>query len=96
MIGGDSLAHWFGEQVMGYIVVIAASAFAAGAVAAWMLVTPAAPATAGLDVDLEPCSPRAATVPGPGWGFATCRPDQVGEVMFSPAGQAVLNCVCGD
>lgn len=95
MIGGDSLAHWFGGQVMGYIVVIGASAFAAGAVVAWMLLTPAV-SPAVLDVDLEPCSPRAATVPGPGWGFATCRPDQVGEVVFSSAGQAVLNCVCGD
>lgn len=94
MIGGDSLAHWFGGQVLGYLVVIAGAAFSAGAVIAWMLCSPAD--TNVLDVDLDPCSPRAATVPGPGWGFATCRPDQVGEVVFSPSGQAVLNCVCGD
>ena len=81
-----------GAKVLAWMV---ACVVLSGSLVWWMVSTVPADVDA-VDLDLEPCAPCAATVPGAGWGFAVCRPDQVGEVVFSPSGQAVLNCVCGD
>lgn len=43
-----------------------------------------------------PCVDYAVSIPNPGWGFATCRADQVGTVTPSSThdGPASLACAC--
>jgi hypothetical protein len=70
VIDGPAIADRFAREALVWMVACVVCGFLSGSLVWWMVST--VPADVDV-VDLEPCVPRAASVPDPGWGFAELR-----------------------